>query len=242
MLAAVVLLAVLAVLIPRSPLYLVNWINPRGQHLGRSTRSWMRDLRSPEPQTRREAISALGTIGDNAREAVPALAKILVEDPDPGARIEAGLALTKMDSATEAVPELAQALVEDEEPLVRMNAARALLRLGEEAKPAVPELIKALKDKANDTNANAFHATIQEVVAVALGKATAGTNEGVPALTEALKAARTIPGRKALARALGDVGPAAQAAVPPLQALLEDDNAYVREAARDALEKIKGSQ
>src|SRR5207244_6799070 len=54
----------------------------------------------------------------------------------------------------------------------------------------VPALIPALKDKANQTNLNTFLFTIQHQVALALGKASAGTAQGVPPLMEALQALR----------------------------------------------------
>src|SRR5436305_1937543 len=78
---------------------------------------------------RHRAIFALGAIGPEAGEAVPALSAILVEDPDPRNRNRAALALSKMHPASRAaVPALARALA-DEEPWVRMNAALALSRL-----------------------------------------------------------------------------------------------------------------
>src|SRR4029079_16691675 len=108
-----------------------------------------------------------------------------VHDPDIDLRARAAMALSKMGHGTkEVVPALAQAL-KDPEPLVRMNAAHALLRLGPDARPAAPALIEALRDDRNRVKADMFQDTIQEIVAVALGKATAGTDEGVQPLIEA---------------------------------------------------------
>src|SRR5262245_21214058 len=127
-------LAGLAVLIPGTPVYLPNLINWGGRHNGYSTRHWMRTLDSPDTKERHKAIFALGAIGDEAGEAVPALATILVEDSDIEARHQAALALCKMGrAAREAVPALAQALA-DPEPFVRVNAALALFRLKAEAR------------------------------------------------------------------------------------------------------------
>jgi len=42
------------------------------------------------------------------------------------------------------------------------------------------------------------------------------------------------------AQALGEIGPAAKAAVPELKKLLGDERKAVRTAARQALEKIEG--
>lgn len=241
--AALVVLAALAVLIPGSPAHLPTLMGGGyfGQyHDGHSAGYWRDGLKSPDAEARRRAIFALGAIGPDAGEAVPALAVILREDPDAEARQQAALALSKMAPASRAaVPALAEALA-DEEPFVRMNAALALSRLRAEARPAVPALIEALKDEDNRTNVGRFAATIAEAVALALGRASAGSADAVPALTEALAAARTVGMREARARALGEVGAEARPAVPQLQALLQDKNVDVRWAAEDALRKIEG--
>src|SRR5262249_53048787 len=131
--AVVLLLSALAVLTPGSPVYLPIFFSSAGQYGGHSSRHWVNALRSPDAQARRQAAPALGAIGGEAGEAVPALSPLLVEDPDRTVRIEAALALSKMAPASRAaVPELGQALA-DEEPFVRMNAALALLRLRAEA-------------------------------------------------------------------------------------------------------------
>jgi HEAT repeat protein len=236
----VLTLAAVAVLIPGSPVYLPELLTAGGQHNGRSTRQWVNALDDPDPNTRKQAIFALGAIGSKAERAVPKLATIMVEDSDREARIEAALALSKMDPVSKAaVAQLAKAL-EDQEPMVRMNAARALFRLKEEARPAVPAMLKALADDENLTNARAFTVTVHELVALALGRATAGTDEGVPPLTDALKKAATMEIRVSLIRALGEVGPAAQAAVPLLRPLLQDKDRNIKEAAEESLRKIEG--
>ena len=61
-----------------------------------------------------------------------------------------------------------------------MNAARALLQLGKASEAVTPALIEALRDDSNEIFVDAFTATVREVVALALGRATAGTDVGVP--------------------------------------------------------------
>ena len=104
----------------------------------------------------------VGMIGPEAGVAVPALTAVLLGDADHAVRVASALALTKMDpkasEMAEAAPALGKAL-SDEDPSVRMYAAMALGRLGERARPAVPALIRALRDDANQTNADAFHFT-----------------------------------------------------------------------------------
>jgi hypothetical protein len=237
----IVLLALVgvAVLIPGSPVSLLALFeHSGGYHEGHGTRYWLRALDSSDEQLRHEAIFALGIIGADRPEVVPALAKILAEDPDAEARHRAALSLLKIGSpARTAVPELAQAL-DDEEPAVRMNAALALSALGAEARPAVPALIEAIERKDNRTNLGTFFFTIQEIAVQALGQAGAGTSAGVPVLTRALKAARSTQTRQVLARALGNIGAAARPAAPQLRSLLSNKLPAVREAAAEALKRI----
>jgi HEAT repeat protein len=239
---ALLLLAAVAVLIPGSPVYLQNWLERGPSHDGHGIPYWVKALGSSNAQSRYQAIFALGAMGPDAGEAVPALAAVLAKDPDAEARHQAALALLKIGPpARAAVPELAEAL-DDEEPAVRMNVAILLHRLGPEARPAVPALIKALKREGNQTNLRAFHFTIQEMAALALGRASAGTAEGVPALTAFLEDAGTAERREYAARALGAVGSEARPAVPQLRPLLKDPSGVVREAAEEALQRIEGGQ
>jgi hypothetical protein len=238
-LAVVVLtLAAASFLIPGSPLYLPGWFFSGGVYEGRSGRAWVNLLNDPDADIRRQAIFALGTMGNDSAASVPALARILVEDKEARTRVAAALALTKMAPASKAaVPELTRAL-EDRDGFVRMNAAYALMRLRGDARPAVPTLIKALASEDNKTNLGSFTATVREVMAVALGHASAGTAEAVPALTEALETAKTDKMKRAAARALGEVGPEAKPAAAALRKLLNDPSPDVTEAVREALEKI----
>lgn len=236
------LLAAIGLWVPGSPAYLPSLIVHYSHYSdGHSLGYWLRALERPDTEIRRQALFALGAMGSSAAEAVPVLTRILREDPDPKARHQAALALAKMAPASAAaVGALAQALDEDAEAPVRMNAAIALSRLGTQARPAVPALIRATQRRANRTNLATFCFTIQEEAAVALAHATAGTSEGVAALMKALESARTANKRLILVRALGEIGAPARVAEPRLRTLIAVDAPEVREAAQDALRKIRG--
>jgi HEAT repeat protein len=110
----------------------------------------------------------------------------------------------------------------------------------EDARPAVPALIAALKDRSNQTVVGTFTVTIQAVAAEALGRASAGSYEAVPALTEALTAADSAMMCKAVAFALGEVGAEALPAAPLLRALLKAEDVQLRQTAERALRNIEG--
>lgn len=233
-------LAGIGLFVPASPAYLPSLLVHYSHYQdGHSLGYWVRALDQPDAELRYRAILALGSIGPDAAEAVPALARILTEDADDKARHQAALALVKMAPATAAaMPALAQALDQDEVPSIRMNAAVALSRLGTQARPAVPALIRAMQRRSNRTNLGSFTVTIQDMAALALGRATVSTTEGVAPLTEALRSARTSGKRCSIAQALGEVGPPARSAEPLLRTLLTEDSPEVRAAAEAALRKI----
>jgi HEAT repeat protein len=236
--ALTVALAGAALALPSSPFYLPVYLMAGGHHDGHSTRYWINNLHDPDAAARARAIHALGAIGPQAEAAVPELADILTQDPEPKSRMEAALALSKMRPASAAaVPALAQALA-DKDLRVRMNAAIALTGLGAASRPAVPALITALKDETNHTNLNAFSFTIQEEAAIALGRASAGTAAGVPALTEALRTTDFVPLRHAAARALGLVGAEARPAAPLLRQM-RDGGGVAAWVVEEALQRIE---
>jgi HEAT repeat protein len=261
LLVVVVIVAGVAVAIPASPVFLPKWFHLPPEYDGHPASFWIRELDSPEIEARRKAARALANLGSLSEESIPSLCKALTEDEDRGTRVEASLVMTRMNAKSPAlaaaVPALVQAL-EDKEPAVRINAAMTLMKLETAARPAIPALLRAVKDKANDTNAGLHHFTVQEMAAMALGKASAGTDVAVPALRELLAEAKSDSGRLARIRALGFVGPDARPALPELRALLINPGALVtaagtsacaqsrlrvpqlREAAEDAIRNIEG--
>ncbi len=100
--AAAVVLPAVVVLVPGSPLYLPHFFGSAVEYEGHSIPYWTKALHSPDSAARRQAAHALGGLGAKAGEAVPALAPLLLEDPDREVRIEAALALSKMTPASRA--------------------------------------------------------------------------------------------------------------------------------------------
>jgi HEAT repeat protein len=206
---------------------------------GRSASHWLGALDDPDVEKRIDAIHHLSAMRADGDRVVPALARVMLDEGRTrGERIESAFAMTKLAPATRAVvPELTRA-VGDRDPVVRMDAVIALMQLRGEARPAAAALTAAIRDDANDTNLTVFAFTIREHAVVALGFATAGTPEGVPVLTEALRDAQSPAALRAAARGLGAVGPDARPAVPRLRELSKDADPDVRDAAAEALASI----
>jgi HEAT repeat protein len=208
---------------------------------------------------RQLAAEALGRIGPDAKGAVPALFKVLKDDAH-GLRDTAAVALRGIgkpavsalakglqDDTTRLVcmetlgsigeaPEkaifvLAEALADKNEE-VRRQAAFALGQLGEKAKPAVPALTKVLSAEENGSD-------LRGMAAQALGEIGPDAAPALAALRKALKDSDPDPFvLHRAAYALGRIGPKAKEAVPALKELLKFEDAYVRQAAKQALKQI----
>jgi HEAT repeat protein len=92
------------------------------------------------------AAVALGDLGAEARPAVPPLIHTALWDEDPAVRVEAAVALWKIDRTRAAlvIPALIKALANDNE-LICWIAADYLGQIGPEAREAVPALRQALQ-------------------------------------------------------------------------------------------------
>ena len=229
---AVITIAALLLLVPASPAYLPRLMMRYGHmYDGHGIGYWRDALDSPDPEMRRQGVFNLGMLGPPAEEAIPDLARIMLNDPDWKMRAQAALALSKMAPASrKALPELSQALG-DPEHFVRMNAAVALFRLRGDSRPAVPALIEALQNEENNVIPSSFSLTVQEMVVLALGRASAGTAEAVPALIDVLRTATTDHLRWYVVRALGTIGHLARDAAPQLVELCHTEDSGMREAA-----------
>src|SRR5216684_7207626 len=102
----------------------VPLLNGEAQYDGHSTSYWIDDLQDQDKTKRRHAIANLGAIGSEAKDAVPALSQILMQDDDEEIRAVAALALYKI-GGKETIPALIVGMDDDFE-WVRMNCALAL--------------------------------------------------------------------------------------------------------------------
>jgi HEAT repeat protein len=211
-------------LLPAASALVSRYLRAEAWYEGRSVGSWRKDLNHDDPAIRREAAKSLGCLGEEAKEAVPALAAALKDD-DPLVRVNVAFALFKIGpEARAAVPALAEALA-DTEVLVRMDVALALCRIGPDARAAVPALTDAMNAGENRRRAPGFVNSVRREAARALGNIGPASESAVPDLCEAL--GDDDPGVCfAAVRALGKIGPGARNAVPPLRQFLGDKRMY----------------
>lgn len=112
-------------------------------------------------------------------------------------------------------------------------AAECLGRMGPEARPAVPALLKVLRHGPNDYDTGDGTIGTRSRLAWALGEI--GDPEAIPGLIDALKnaepwergygainASHLVAARGAIAKALGTFGPRARSAAPALMGMLRD--------------------
>ncbi len=179
---------------------------------GRKFEEWVAHLNDPTEADRLKAVLAMTKFQPGP--SVPALARVLLEDPSPRVREEAAIALRRIKKTImRAVPALQQAL-KDPYPSVRQAAALTLAREGIAVE--VPD-----EDLPNE-----------EAYPVARNE-----RAELPRLIEGLKDpdARI---RKAAAETIGRMQSVPQAAVPELLDALQDPAASVRQAAGDALKRL----
>jgi HEAT repeat protein len=118
------------------------------------------------------AAQALGHVGPDAGDAVPALRAALT-DRSPDVRIAAAEALGKVGpAAAEAVPAMA-ALLKEEQPARVVRALKALRKLRGSNYQAVPAFVEATRHPDAETRENA---------AEALGEAGAAAKDAIPVL------------------------------------------------------------
>ena len=185
--------------------------NPRGSaqpaaavHPPKSVAEWTAQLNGMDSNARVEAILALGDLGEEAKTALPAMFALLKDDA-PDVRFFSAMALGKVGVA--AVPGVTE-LLHDTNGIVRAAAAQALGRIGPDAGQSAPELKPLIQDK---------NAAVRTEAVRALGRI--GKQTSVPMLIELLRSNITDV-REAAFDALGEMGPAAKAALPALTEIL----------------------
>lgn len=174
-------------------------------------------LRSENPRHRHAAISGLSDLATRLdvaeRQALAVEFAELLDDPDEDVGMSAGGGLVRLGDA--AVEHLRTRLAE---PPHRRQALGVLAAIGPAAKPALPELTKALTDPDEACATEA---------AVAVAEIGPGAADAVPELEKLLADGAAAGVRYSAAYALGRIGPPAKAALPRLLELTASDDAIM---------------
>lgn len=182
-------------------------------------------LSSDDSGARAGAARALGGMGSQAREAIPALRENFGHN-DIAVRQEVIDALSFI--GPDAVAPVSEALGWNE-PLQRSSAALTLAQLGQTARATEPSLT-ALLAKETDVG-------VRAAILTALPKVSADPVKTVPLLLAAVKDDSEVI-RHAAINALGGTLALRKPAVAPLAALLKDGNPAVRQRAAHALGRL----
>jgi len=202
----------------------------------------MKDADTP---TRLRVAPILKKLGPKAQSAAAALTP-WVKDTNLEVRRAAAWALIDIGSGIEeAVPVLAQELKRDkamgptDDWRFRRAAAQTLERLGVKAKAAAPALAAAMENddyRVSQSAANALlkmgpeaQAAIPTLILIVERKLTPASEVKNSYMMRPHKAAEI----------LGHIGAAARSALPALEQLARDTNAEYRQAALDALKRIR---
>jgi HEAT repeat protein len=190
----------------------------------------IKDLKSGDPDVRRNAAKQLAEHKDELKSAIPALTAAL-KDSDVFVRRFATQALGEAGNDKGVMAALSLAL-RDQDRRVVEAAAEALGKVGA---PGVKPLIDLVKDKKKPSE-------VRRKAVVSLGKIGPEASDAVPALIAALKE-RDIQAEAV--QSLGAIGPGAKEAVKPLEEILADRRIRDRnfkQMVRDTLRKINASK
>jgi len=190
-------------------------------------------LNDPDSTVRtRVLISFRNLDADILAENLDPLAVVLLEDDDPRVRETAAKTIMEAGPAAASILPALNAALSDPDGVVVAAVSVILLELGpEQVAPAIPRLIELLEIEERST-ANMIALIINEI--------------GEPAVQPliALLDSDKVEGRRRSANVLGWIGSPAEAAVPKLKALYQDENEdnVVRNEAYRAITNITGER
>jgi len=182
----------------------------------------------PVKAVRKDAVSSLGNLGSDSKQALQPLMKAL-RDPDCEIRLSAVHAIDEIGACDKRIIEALRGAFSDPHALVRREAFRVVGRQGQRAKDELPSLSDAM---ANNTG------SVRVEAALALWRV-ARIKSVVPSLVQILDDRNAHSATRArAARALKSIGPDAKDAIPALVNALSFANQDLREAVIEALGAI----
>lgn len=189
-------------------------------------------MSSDTPLERREAILAISKLGIAAKSAIEDLQLHAASDNDPTVRAAALHGLTETQASASQSLAIAVASLRDADPAVR-NAARYLLgRLGKEAQSTAPLLRESLR------HGDPMERTVAAWALVHVAATPENVHEAVPLLLSGLQHSDPrIPAESA--KALGASGSASAEVVSDLETAKHAADDGVKQAATEALVKLR---
>jgi HEAT repeat protein len=188
-------------------------------------------LDDAEWRVRSSAARELGKFARQASGAVPALEGLLT-DTKTGVRVEAALTLWRVTGRPQKSVPVLLAAMKSSDKYDRQRAAWALGAMG----PAAERAVSALEEARTDSEGS-----VRTLAGVALTMVRSAPEEQVRALAEALDHPDSFVTDR-VARKLAEMGQAARAAAPALKKALRSEFTDTRNAAADAIKKIKDAQ
>jgi HEAT repeat protein len=189
-------------------------------------------LRDDNAAVRLQSAFALGRMGAAAESAVSALGEALPKDKDAAVRKEIAKSLASLGTTASGASAALIDTLQDRDVEVRQAVAIALARVGPPAETALPKLLKAAHDPDKSVRCHAIHAL------GALGKPAVSA---IPDLIDILRKDEAADVRLAAIEELASFGQDAKAAIDALTVASKDGRTAVRDAAQEALKKIKQS-
>jgi HEAT repeat protein len=189
----------------------------------------LKDLRNTPFAVQNAVLRALAGMGPKAQGVATDLKLYQDQTKDPASKVWAAAALAAIGADPDANAGIVLSAIKDTAPPARparVAAIEAAEYLGERARPGVPDLIEALKDRA-----------VRERAARTLGRLAAIAKDAIRPLSDLLKDPERAM-RRAAVEALGAMGPEAVIAAPKLRELARTD-AELAAAANAALDRIE---
>jgi HEAT repeat protein len=190
--------------------------------------------RLKDPASQERALRVFSRMGASAAGAVPLVVELLGE-AETTRRRDFVLALGSIGPAAAEATSALVPLLHDRDEDIRVATAFALANIGPAARAAVEELQKNLKSKDQLLSLACAEALLRIQPDDPHAVATA-----VSVLVNLLQEGKTDVTRLEAAAALGDLGTTAKSAVTALQKAQSDPSPAVRDAAHDALTKVRG--
>ena len=197
----------------------------------RSIAAWVKDIESTDRQELFAAVTALESLGAEAKPAVPELIKIIERDKSPARLAAIEILGTIGPDSAPAVPVLTKVLVHKDFH-TQYFSLRTLAKIGAESKSALPEMVNQLRTGLP---------TVRKNAATALGDLGAEVvhDDAISALHEAL-GDKLFPVREQASLALGKIGKRAEIALPELKELATNRTKSTCTAAAYAIWQITG--